>query len=76
MFLMNREEVISEITKFNDYLSKCLWMDFDFCRMDAYKVVMAGSIDQSYGKYAIYISFEQPHFVLNTTVAQSQRSGE
>jgi hypothetical protein len=63
MFLMKKEEVQSEIEKINGYLSKCLWMDFEFCQMNASQVVIAGSIDQSYNRYAIDIKFEQPHFV-------------
>jgi len=63
MFLMNKEEVQNEIDKINTYLSKCLWMDFEFCQINASQVVMAGAIDQSYGKYDINIIFEQPHFV-------------
>lgn len=63
MFLMKREEVEIEIGRINSYLSKCLWMDFEFCRMDAGKIVLAGSIDQSYNKYEIDIEFECPHFV-------------
>jgi hypothetical protein len=60
---MDRIEVEKEIQKINSYLSKCLWMDFEFCRMDAGQVVLSGSIDQSYNRYAIDIEFEQPHFV-------------
>jgi diphthamide synthase (EF-2-diphthine--ammonia ligase) len=63
MFLMEKEEVQSVLKKINNYLSRCLWMDFEFCQMNASQVVMAGSIDQSYDKYAIDIIFEQPHFV-------------
>lgn len=63
MFLMQKEEVQSELKKINDYLSKCSWMDFEFCQMNASQVVMVGSIDQSYNKHAINIKFEQPHFV-------------
>ena len=74
MFVMKIEEVVSEITKINDYLGKCLWMDFEFCRMDDFKVVMAGSIDQSYEKYAIEISFEQPYFVSSLFYWQTDTS--
>ncbi len=63
MFLMKKKEVQHEIKKINDYLRKCLWMDFEFARIDASQVVMAGRIDQSYNKFAIDIYFEQPHFV-------------
>lgn len=60
---MKREEVEQELYKINAYLSKCMWMDFEFCRMDAGQIVVSGSIDQSYNEYAIDIEFEQPHFV-------------
>jgi hypothetical protein len=60
---MKREEIEQEIVKVNTYLSNCLWMDFEFCRMDAGLIVISGSIDQSYNEYALDIEFEQPHFV-------------
>ncbi len=63
MFLMNKEEVQIELARINDYLSKCLWMDFEFCQMNASQIMMAGSIDQSYNEYSIEIEFGQPHFV-------------
>lgn len=63
MFVMSLDEVNSEIDKINAYLSRCLWMDFEFCRMDAGQIVLAGSIDQSSNEYAIDIEFEQPYFV-------------
>jgi hypothetical protein len=63
MLLMSKAEVQNEINKINTYLGACLWMDFEFCQMNASQVVIAGTIDQSYGKYDIEISFEQPHFV-------------
>ena len=63
MFLMKKDEVQSELKRINDYLSKCSWMDFEFCQINASQVVMLGSIDQSFNKHAIDIRFEQPHFV-------------
>ncbi|THF81687.1 hypothetical protein [Cohnella fermenti] len=63
MFVMSLDEVNIEIDKINTYLSRCLWMDFEFCRMNAGQVVLSGSIDQSSSEYAIDIEFEQPYFV-------------
>lgn len=63
MFIMNLDEVNVEIDKVNTYLSRCLWMDFEFCRMNAGQIVLSGSIDQSSDEYAIDIEFEQPYFV-------------
>ncbi|APB73333.1 hypothetical protein H7K28_12740 [Paenibacillus polymyxa] len=60
---MNLDEVNVEIDKINTYLSRCLWMDFEFCRMNAGQIVLSGSIDQSSDEYAIDIEFEQPYFV-------------
>jgi hypothetical protein len=74
MFLMNSEEVNNEINKINNYLSKCLWMDFEFCRMNASQVIMSGSIDQSYAEYAINICFEQPHFISSLFLWQTDTS--
>ncbi|MEK5088873.1 hypothetical protein MKY98_18405 [Paenibacillus sp. FSL M8-0228] len=63
MFIMNLDEVNVEIDKINTYLSRCLWMDFEFCRMNAGQIVLSGSIDQSSDEYTIDIEFEQPYFV-------------
>lgn len=63
MFVMSLDEVNFEIDKINTYLSQCLWMDFEFCRMNAGSIVLSGSIDQSSNEYAIDIEFEQPYFV-------------
>ncbi|WP_211201797.1 hypothetical protein [Paenibacillus peoriae] len=63
MFIMNLDEVNVEIDKINTYLSRCLWMDFEFCRMNAGQILLSGSIDQSNDEYAIDIEFEQPYFV-------------
>jgi hypothetical protein len=63
VFIMNLDEVNVEIDKINTYLSRCLWMDFEFCRMNAGQIVLSGSIDQSSDEYAIDIEFEQPYFV-------------
>ena len=63
MYLMKREEVLIEIETINNYLNKCLWMDFEFCQINAGLAKMAGSIDHSYNEYAIEIVFEQPYFI-------------
>jgi len=67
MFIMKKEEVISEISKINSYLRKCLWMDFALCQSHFGKLELYGAIDQTYNNYVdnyeIKIEFEQPHFV-------------
>lgn len=67
MFLMKKEEVEIEITKINEYLSKCSWMDFALCQSHFGKIELYGAIDQTYNNYvdnyAIKIEFEQPYFV-------------
>ncbi|MEK5466978.1 hypothetical protein [Paenibacillus sp. FSL M7-0896] len=63
MFAMSVDEVNLEIKRINTHLSRCLWMDFEFCRMDAGQIVLSGSIDQSSNEYAIDIEFEEPYFV-------------
>ena len=74
MFLMTKNEIIHEINKINNYLNKCLWMDFEFCMMNASKVVLSGSIDQSYNDYAIEIEFEEPHFISTLFIWQIDTS--
>ncbi|WP_052646726.1 hypothetical protein [Paenibacillus terrae] len=63
MFVMSLDEVKKEIDKINLYLSQCLWMDFEFCQMNTWQIVLSGSIDQSSNEYAIDIEFEEPYFV-------------
>lgn len=63
MFILTREEVENEIRSINKYMSKCSWMDFEFCRMNGGQIIVSGSIDLSLGEYAIDIEFEQPYFV-------------
>jgi len=67
MFIMEKEEVEQVIVKINDYLSKCMWMEFVLCQSSLAGIELFGAIDQSYNNYmdnyAIKIEFEQPHFV-------------
>lgn len=60
---MNIEEIESEISEINTYLEKCLWMDFEFARMDGGSIVVAGRIDTSYDEFAINIDFGTPYYV-------------
>ena len=63
MFLISKEEVLAVIKRINNYLNECLWMDFEFCMINDFNVVMVGKISQSYNQSEIEIHFEQPHFV-------------
>ena len=63
MFLMSREEVKKELRTINEYLHDCPWMFFEFCRMNAGQVVVAGLVDESSNDYAIDIEFNEPFFV-------------
>lgn len=60
---MSIEEVEKQIQVINTYLSKCLWMDFEFVRMDGGDIVVAGRIDTSYDKFAINIEFGTPFYI-------------
>ncbi|SFD39251.1 hypothetical protein SAMN04488168_13654 [Bacillus sp. 491mf] len=60
---MNIEEISNEILKINNYLKKCLWMDFEFARMDGGDIVVAGRIDTSYNEFAINIEFGIPYYI-------------
>lgn len=60
---MDIEEIEGEILKINDYLEKCLWMDFEFARIDAGNIVVAGRIDTSYNDFAISIDFGVPFYI-------------
>ncbi|WP_086315203.1 hypothetical protein A5821_002645 [Enterococcus sp. 7F3_DIV0205] len=60
---MNIEEINDEILTINNYLKKCLWMDFEFARMDGGDIVVAGRIDTSYDEFAINIEFGEPFYI-------------
>lgn len=60
---MDLESIKVEIGKINNYLDKCLWMDFEVNQMGLSKVEIAGQIDPTYHKYAISIEFELPTFI-------------
>lgn len=60
---MNIEEINSEILKVNNYLKKCLWMDFEFASVDGGDIVAAGRIDTSYDEFAINIDFGKTYYL-------------
>ena len=67
MFIVKREEVMSEIKKINEYLSKCTWMDFTVAQSNFGYIELYGAIDQSHNNYVdnyeIKLTFEQPYFI-------------
>ena len=67
MFLIEKEEVMAEIKKINDYMEKCLWMDFTLCQSSWGSIEFYGAIDQTYNNYVdnyeIKLVFDYPHFV-------------
>jgi len=63
MFLMNKEEVLTELKRINDYLGDCLWMDFELNVANSFKIAIIGKISQSYNQSDIEIYFEHPHFI-------------
>lgn len=60
---MNSNETNIEILKINNYLKKCLWMDFEFAKMDGGNITVAGRIDTSYDEFAINIEFGNPFYI-------------
>ena len=60
---MNIEEINSEILKVNNYLKKCLWMDFEFASVDGGDIVVAGRIDTSYDEFVINIDFGKTYYL-------------
>ncbi|MBC2316025.1 hypothetical protein HCC18_04170 [Listeria booriae] len=63
MSTMNLQEIHEKIAGINDYLGKCLWMDFEVTSMNGGEIILSGCIDQSYNDYAIEIEFKSPYFV-------------
>ena len=60
---MNNKNIEIELSRINEYLEKCLWMDFEICQMSFIRVEVAGRIDSSVNEYAISVIFEQPTFI-------------
>lgn len=60
---MNTDEINTEILKINNYLKKCLWMDFEFAKMDGGDIVVAVRIDTSYDEFSINIEFGEPFYI-------------
>jgi len=67
MFLIKKVHILTEIKKINEYLKKCLWMDFTLCQSHNGHIEFFGAIDQTYNNYIdnyeIKIVFEQPYFI-------------
>ena len=63
---MDNQEEKAELSKINDYLNRCLWMDFEVCQMSFISIEIAGRVDTSVNKYAISIIFEYPTFIQGT----------
>jgi hypothetical protein len=40
MFLMSKEEVKVKINSIHEYLGKCSWVEFEFCRMNGGQVAL------------------------------------
>lgn len=59
---MDRNECQDVINKINQFLRNELWMDFELCIMNGYKVVLSGKLDEV-NDSLIEISFKQPCFV-------------
>lgn len=60
---MEREKIENEVSKINEYLEKCLWMDFECARMNGGTILISGRVDISSDEFAIDIEFESPYYV-------------
>lgn len=60
---MEKNEIINELDKINEYLKQCMWMDFEFAQMNASNVTIGGRKDVSYGEWTINIDFGNPFYV-------------
>lgn len=60
---MDLSVVKAELVKINDYLSKQLWMDFDYGSIDENKLVLSGCTDQTWREDSIEIIFEFPQLI-------------
>lgn len=60
---MQLKDVHNEIAKINDYLSQCMWMDFDYKQIGEDKIILCGCTDQSWREESIEIVFEFPQLV-------------
>lgn len=62
---MNIEEINLEILKVNNYLKKCLWMDFEFVSVDGGDIVVVGRIDILYDEFVINIDFRKFYYLFS-----------
>ncbi len=62
MIVQSEKEVIEVIEQINNYLIRCLWMDFELCLINKNVIVLAGRVDQSYNDFSIEIEFVEPLF--------------
>ncbi len=62
-FQMNIDVVQNEIDTINNYLKNFLWMDFDFSYIGQDKIILNGSLDQSWNENRIEIEFLYPQFL-------------
>ncbi|MGX7047947.1 hypothetical protein RU86_GL000621 [Lactococcus piscium] len=60
---MNVEEISNELAKINHYLEKCLWMDFEFAKMNSSDIIVAGRKDISSNNFSIDINFGRPYYL-------------
>ena len=51
------------IDRINEYLEKCLWMDFELCNMNGGQIDLYGFLDEA-GEDKIKIIFKQPYMVI------------
>lgn len=63
MYKMSETDIKQEIEKINEYVSKCMWLDFEMTQMSFIKVVLSGQIDQTTNDYAIEIEFSEPYCI-------------
>lgn len=74
--IMNIDIIKNEIIKINNYMKRCLWMDFEICQMSFIQIEIAGRLDTSINKYAISIEFIQPYFVSGLLCWEADNSKE
>lgn len=60
---VKKDEISKEIFKINDYLERCLWMDFEFAKLNGGNIVIAGRVDTSYDEYSCNLDFGTPFYI-------------
>lgn len=60
---MKINEIEKEIKMINDYLGRCLWMDFEIGALSWSELLLYGAVDNTWNEFDIEIKFTYPYML-------------